>query len=314
MVDCMSGAWELNAIDAFYSAVRLEWSKVNAAVANSKISLFPAHYERVLTMLWSVAHYRSDAWNRENPEEYLHQLSGQCKDQYKALANFIRSDSWALTFNVPSGAARRQFRILCDALGLYHRVLPNELATDLIRIKVYKEGLKERYERRDIIDPPGLEDLLTQHRFHDHDSPMRVSVLASEWVDAAMGLCSAKPDMAATILTRIFRKVSNQGLHNASWALEWSKVLSRIDASVIPASVLDGIINMCKRTHDVYGLLEILYVCRERGVRLSSASWHASIETAWASGLRHLPRENWSRAFIQVRLRTTDSIIPRPTY
>jgi hypothetical protein len=165
---------------------------------------------------------------------------------------------------------------------------------------VYKEGQKERYERRDIIDPPGLDDLLTQHRFHEDKSPMRLSALPSDWVDAAMGLCSAQPDLAGTILARIFREVSRQGLSDASWALEWSKVLSRIDASVIPANVLGGIINMCKHTHDVYGLLEVLYICRERGVRLPSASWHASIETAWAAGLRHLPRENWSRAFIQV--------------
>ena len=206
---------------------------------------------------------------------------------------------------VPWGPDRRNFRVLADKLGFYLKVVLLEPASPLVRVRVYKQY----YFKRDISFPeepvpmPALDSVAAELCKAEWNSAHKMFVLPPNWTAIAVDAVNHQGlDFGRNLATVLESMKSFDA--SPMWGLEWLRVFMKLDPQTkdIPVSIFESLIEMCSVRNDVFGLIEVLLIVRERGIKLPQQSWNESLGIAWRARRTVISMETWERLFVEVRL------------
>lgn len=206
--------------------------------------------------------------------------------------------------SVPWGLRRRSFRALVDLLGFHQNVRDKEYAMDLLKVNVFKSGAPTR--KNSAVKFAPLSSIVKSSRLRELNSPYKLLAPPPEW-ERLSGLLanSLKPETLMEMLASSLRGLQGE-YANSVWALSiLEQVLARREPEAIPPIVVEEILEMCISNRDFYSMLEVLFLVRERGIKLPEQVWSKIMHVTWHGGTRHMTVMARDRLFAQVRLQVS---------
>ena len=170
---------------------------------------------------------------------------------------------------------------------------------DLLKVNVFKSGAPTRKNTAVKFAP--LPSIVNSSRFRELNSPYKLLVPPSEWDRLSRLLAdSLKPEILMEVLASALRGLQDRHA-NSVWALSMlEQVLSCREPEAIPPIVIEEILEMCITNRDLYSMLEVLFLVRERGIKLPEEIWSKVMNVTWHGGTRHMTVMARDRLFAQV--------------
>lgn len=200
---------------------------------------------------------------------------------------------------MPWGRKRRALRILVDLLGFQQTARDKEYAIDLMKINVFKSGAYTR--RNTAVSFESVDSITALNRSRPFESPHKLVSLPPQWSELSNLLVdAADPDTLMIVLTSVLHSMKEKH-SNSVWALSLLEmILAQKEPHTIPAALIEEILDMCIANKDLYSILEVLGLVRERGIQLSEAVWSKVMTATWHGGTRYLHGLMRDRVFAQV--------------
>jgi hypothetical protein len=191
--------------------------------------------------------------------------------------------------------------VLVDLVGLEHNVRDTELAIDLIRINVFKKGAYTR--RSTAVEFESIASIATLNRRRQVASPYKLCALPPQWGPLSVLLGAATdPDTLMRVFAAVLHRVKDKHAHSV-WAVSMLQLLiAEKEPSSIPPQVIESILDMCVANKDLYSIIEVLGLVRERGIPLPEAVWSRVMTATWHAGTYHMNAEARDRVFSEVLL------------
>ena len=169
---------------------------------------------------------------------------------------------------------------------------------DLIKINVFKDNMSAS---RPVTNLQPLSSIVKLNAKRQWSSPHKLVALSPQLENLAKLLAaSMDPDVLMSVLSSVFHNM--KGIHsNSVWALGMlESVLSQKEPRAIPSSLIEGVLEMCVAKKDLYSMLEVLYLVRERGIALPEAVWSKIMTVTWHGGSNCMTPISRDRVFNQV--------------
>ena len=296
----------------------------------------PLQTMQFLKMYWVLSHRAGRGWldvhspplQQQQQQQRLREEGSEQKvdsflrSSYDELVGFLRqSDSKTLVSRPTPGAHRRVFRILCDELGLRHKLGKFEESADEV-VRVHKEVGSSSGSA-----PPTLEDILRADarrgnlRRKFDGSPPHWNVVLKH----LRKRCS--PEELQVILTNVTHNMFDYP--SSEWGLLSLQALYDLDDDSggggpdleASASLLRNVIKMSSSRNDVYGLLEVLHLSARRTnnnpsfrnkerreqvgdaevpLGLRTSDWNLACHVAFHSREAGIPPASFDSAFSEV--------------
>jgi hypothetical protein len=188
--------------------------------------------------------------------------------------------------------------VLADLLGFQQTARDKQSSVDPMNISVFKIGPNRRSTA---VEFESVSSIARLNRVRSGDSPFKLVALPPQWAELCALLADAtEPAMLVTIFTSVVHSMRDKH-SNSVWALSVLEILlARKEHHDIPPQLIESILDMCVVNKDLYSILEILALVRERGIPVSEGVWGQVMEVAGRGGARHMNGLTRDRVFAQV--------------
>lgn len=190
--------------------------------------------------------------------------------------------------------------MLADLLGFNHKIRDKEYAIDLMKINVFKDG-KPKNRRSTAVQFASMQSIATTNKLREDTSPYILVSAPPEWHQLSVLLAdTVDSDVLMTVFASALQVLKDRH-SNPVWAIcMLESILSRREPTAIPQHAIEGILQMCMYKTDIYSILEILSLVRERGIKLSETTWSKIMVVMWTGGTRHMTPISRDRVFVQL--------------